>query len=326
MAKKQKIKSSRRKFLKMGLTAGAATIAGAGLLTSKSKGKTSNSGEKIKLLNTEGKLVEVDKSHVQESGHTHMQVSKEEARIGMLGKRFIMVIDLAKCRNARKCVESCQEHHQLKPSEEYMKVFLMRESEDTAPYWFPKPCFHCETPACVNVCPVGATFKRQDGIVLIDNERCIGCKFCMTACPYSSRIFFWEEPTEMEEMDEHDYSPETSTPTKVGTVGKCDYCPDMVRQGILPHCVTACPNGAIYYGDKNEDTVTNGEETTRFSDIIRDRAGYRYVEELGTRPGCYYLPPVDRLFSVEKGYEDLPEGIKARYKNERAYIKKYKID
>ena len=146
MTKKQKAKSSRRKFLKLGLTAGAATIAGVGIMTTASKGKTKDSGEKVKLLNTEGKLVEVDKSHVQEPGHSHSQLSKEEVRIGMLGKRFIMVIDLSKCRNARKCVESCQKHHNLRSDEEYIKVFLMRESEDTAPYWFPKPCFHCGKP------------------------------------------------------------------------------------------------------------------------------------------------------------------------------------
>ncbi|MCK5701572.1 MAG: 4Fe-4S dicluster domain-containing protein, partial [Cyclobacteriaceae bacterium] len=207
------------------------------------------------------------------------------------------------------------------PEDEWIKVYLMKDSEDTASYWFPKPCFHCNSPSCVNVCPVGATFKRLDGLVLIDNKRCIGCKFCMTACPYSSRVFNWTEPKD-KSIEEGHGNPETSVPQKAGTVGKCDFCPDMARMGKLPACIDACPNGVLYYGDKNEDVVTNGVETVRFSQLIYERAGYRYMEELGTRPSVYYLPPVNRLFHPEKGFKDLPEEIQDRYKVARSKIKK----
>jgi molybdopterin-containing oxidoreductase family iron-sulfur binding subunit len=130
-----------------------------------------------------------------------------------------------------------------------------------------------EEPPCVKVCPVDATFRRQDGIVLIDSDRCIGCRFCMAACPYSTRVFNWNDPNLPEEIASQHYSCESSVPQKKGTVGKCDFCPDMARKGELPHCVSACPNGVFFFGDMNEDTVTNGAETFQFSELIKDKAG-----------------------------------------------------
>ena len=136
----------------------------------------------------------------------------------------------------------------------------------------------------------------------------------MAACPYSTRVFNWEEPDQPEEIASCTSSPETSVPSKIGTVDKCDFCPDMVRQGKLPDCVTSCPNGVFYFGDEIEDTVTNGEETVRFSQIIADRAGYRYAEELGTKPRVYYLPARDRIFPVERGLDDLSDPLKEMFK------------
>ena len=101
------------------------------------------------------------------------------------------------------------------------------------------------------------------------------------------------------------YSPETSMPRRKGTVEKCDFCPDMLRQGKLPHCVSACPNGVFYFGDLNEDTVTNGDETVRFSQLIKDKAGYRYLEALGTEPSVYYLPSANRLFPFQDAEEEI---------------------
>ena len=81
----------------------------------------------------------------------------------------------------------------------------------------------------------------------------------------------------------------------------------MLRDNILPHCVTACPNGVIYFGDEIDDTVTNGEETVRLTTLLRDKAGYRYMEDLGTKPRVYYLPPVNRLFPFERENEETSE-------------------
>lgn len=302
-------KQSRKKFFLNAATATVGAIGGASFLLHSCK-QTSKKGETVSLLTPDGKLVDVDKANIAPS---KCQGHGTEAREGIPNKKFVMVIDLASCKNARKCVSNCQKMHDLEPEEEWLKVFLMQDSSDTAPYWFPKPCFHCNQPPCVKVCPVGATYKRTDGIVLIDNERCIGCKFCMTACPYSSRVFQWKEPKHSHK-DDQDYSPETSVPHKMGTVGKCDFCPDMARIGKLPNCVTGCPNGVIYYGDKNEDIVSNGTESYRFSELIHDRAGYHFMAELGTEPNVYYLPPVNRMFEYERGFKSLTDEQTEFYK------------
>jgi molybdopterin-containing oxidoreductase family iron-sulfur binding subunit len=136
----------------------------------------------------------------------------------------------------------------------------------------------------------------------------------MTGCPYNARIFIWEK-LEVESEKDIEYSPETSIPVREGTVAKCDFCPDMIRNKQLPHCVTACPMGVIYFGDINEDSVTNGEETVSFSELIKTYDGYRHLEALGTDPSVYYLPANSRLFPFERGLEDLDEELLERYKN-----------
>jgi Fe-S-cluster-containing dehydrogenase component len=258
------------------------------------------SGEKVQLLSTDGYIVEIDKAYLKPVPEVHIP-SGNEARKGIPGKKFVMVIDLSRCKNLKKCQSACNKMHFVNEGQNWIKVYSMQDGENTSPYWQPTTCMHCDVPPCVKVCPVDATFKRDDGIVLIDNERCIGCRFCMAACPYSTRVFNWDKPILPKETLNMEYSPETSCPPKVGTVGKCDFCPDMVRKGELPHCVSACPNGVFYFGDMNEDTITNGSETVRFSQLIRDKAGYRLMEDLGTKPRVYYLPPTDRLFPYEEG-------------------------
>jgi molybdopterin-containing oxidoreductase family iron-sulfur binding subunit len=312
MTPEEIIDKSRRDFLK---TAAAVTVvaAASGTIASSCNSKNAAAPQKVKLLSPDGEIVEIDSAYLNHQEHMAI-VSKLEARQGIAGKRFVMVVDLANCKNARKCISACQKWHYRPEETEWLSVKLMKDSEKAAPYWFPKQCFHCDNPPCVKVCPVDATFKRQDGLVLIDNERCIGCKFCMAACPYSTRVFNWSEPELSLEIKDLPYSAETGIPAKVGTVEKCDFCPDRAREGLLPPCVEACPNGVFYFGDENEDTVTNGSETVSFSQLIKDRAAYRFLEELGTKPRVYYLPPKDRQFPVERGYENLPDNLKNRFK------------
>ncbi len=306
--------SSRRTFIrKLGAGIGTVSLAGIGVGAVTSAGKRAKSGEKVKLLSPEGKLVEVDKADISPAGPATHDM-REEAKIGLEGRKFVMVIDLAKCKNARRCVEACQEGHLLPKDHEWIKIYLLQDDKETSKYWFPRPCFHCDKPMCVSVCPVGATYKRSDGIVLVDNHRCIGCKFCMTGCPYSARVFNWKDP-EVDVPKDLVYDPETNIPALEGTVGKCVFCADNLRKNILPRCVTACPMGVIYFGDLHEDTITNGDETIRFSKVMTDRAGYRYREDLGTLPSVFYLPPVQRMFPVERGLDGYDESIKGRYEN-----------
>jgi Fe-S-cluster-containing dehydrogenase component len=309
----KKKNESRRNFLKLGFGLGAASlasVAGSGLFNLSSV--NAEPSEKVKVLTQDGKLLEVDKSQLHPVQNDI--ICRQESKIGLPNRKFVMVIDLAKCKNVRKCITACQEGHHLSAEQEWIKVFLLQDSEQTAPYWFPRPCFHCDNPLCVSVCPVGATYKRSDGIVLVDAERCIGCKFCMTGCPFSARQFHWKKP-ERDYDKEIQYSPETNIPPKEGTVGKCVFCADKLRKGELPRCLSACPMGVIYFGDMIEDAVTNGSETVRFSELITNRSGYRKFEELGTEPCVYYLPPVDRMFPVDRGLDGLDQENLNRYKD-----------
>jgi molybdopterin-containing oxidoreductase family iron-sulfur binding subunit len=305
--------NSRRNFLKNAAIATVVTAA-CGSAACSCSAKKATLGEKVRLLSPDGEIVEIDSAYLNHEEHMAI-VSKLEARQGIAGKKFVMVVDLSRCKNARKCIAACQKHHYRPADTEWLTVKLLKDSDQAAPYWFPKQCFHCDNPPCVKVCPVDATFKRDDGIVLIDNERCIGCKFCMAACPYSTRVFNWDEPEMPIDIRNLQYNPETGVPAKVGTVEKCDFCPDRSREGLLPPCVEACPNGVFYFGDENEDTVTNGDETVSFSQLIKDRAAYRFMEELGTKPRVYYLPPKDRQFPVERGYENLSDKLKDRFRD-----------
>ncbi len=288
-------KNSRRKFFRYFVTGGLGALSGKGL-SEVLKQSDDSDEKKIAALLPNGKLVKISQA---EADHAHHQpVTRKESRKGIPGKEFVLIVDLSRCRNARKCVEGCEKHHHITPDRPFIKVLKMQDNPRSSPYWMPKKCFQCDNPPCVKVCPVGATYKRSDNIVLIDNERCIGCRFCMAACPYSARVFNWGKPKIVGEYDEQ-YSPETSVPSRIGTVEKCDFCPDMLREKKLPPCITSCPNGVLYFGDANDDTVTNGTETVRLSKLLKDKAAYRYMDDLGTEPNVYYLPPVDRLFPFE---------------------------
>ncbi|WP_045029481.1 4Fe-4S dicluster domain-containing protein [Draconibacterium sediminis] len=283
-------RDSRRKFLRNFGAAGTSLLI-AGCSTKESNAK---SGEKIKVLNQNQQLVEVDVSDISPATmQADKKYLKKKGRTGIPGRKFVMVVDLAKCKNARQCMKACQGAHQLKPEQHHINVLEMEDEKSNSTYFMPKPCQHCDNPSCVTVCPVDATFKRSDGIVLIDNERCIGCRFCIAACPYSARTFNWTEPRDAEKYKDVPYDMELNVPQKKGTVTKCAFSADRVREGKLPYCVSACPNGVYYFGDENQDLVTNGttRETVRLSHLLEDNAAYTLMPELGTKPRVYYLPP-----------------------------------
>ena len=319
-----KKKDSRRKFLDNGLKLGLVTAIGSIGLTKLASNLSAQSqdvsGDTMQLMTTDGKLIEVDSSQVEEVAHSTNPDKVYNVREGFPNRKFVMVVDLARCKNAKKCQESCNKNHFITGDNAWLKIYKMQDNPESSPYWMPTLCQHCDQPACVKVCPVDATFKRRDGIVLIDNERCIGCRFCMAACPYSVRVFNWSEPNqgeikmnmEMEHGDAMDhsapYTPDyAGNPSIRGTVDKCDFCPHMIDQKLLPHCVSACPNGVYFFGDLYEDSVTNGFETFQLSKLLKDKAGYRLMENLGLKPSVYYLSPADRSDEFEKGLENYTE-------------------
>jgi Fe-S-cluster-containing dehydrogenase component len=297
------LNSSRREFIKRAGIAGAAVIAGGAAIYSGYKfEKSKSTGDTVKVLTEDNRLVEIPRDQIKDFT-PDLKALQTRGRTGIAGKRWVMVIDLSRCRNARKCVNACQGAHHLRPYEYHINTLVMQESVNTPQYFMPKPCQHCDNPPCVSVCPVDATFKRQDGIVLIDNERCIGCRFCMAACPYSARMFHWQEPLAAEADKGKEYNVELNVPQKKGTISKCLFSADRLRENMLPYCVSACPNGVFYFGDENENAVTNGttKETVNFKELLEKNGGYRLMAELGTKPRVYYLPPKNRLFEFERG-------------------------
>jgi Fe-S-cluster-containing dehydrogenase component len=308
---KEEPMSSRRSFFKkLGVVGGGIAAGGAALYSGYHYEQSKPNHDYVRVLTADNRLVEVPKDSMKEV-KPDLDVLQKRGREGLKGHRWVWIIDLSKCRNARRCVASCQAAHHLRPYEYHINVLVMEQAENTPQYYMPKPCQHCDNPPCVAVCPVNATFKRPDGPVLIDNERCIGCRFCMAACPYSARIFMWEEPSKAEEDKGKPYNVELNIPQRKGTISKCLMSSDHLREGKLPYCVSACPNGVYYFGDENEDTVTNGttKETVRLSELLKVNGAYHLMDELGTKPRVYYLPPKNRPYDfpgegADNGYKE----------------------
>jgi len=316
----------RRAFLKDLGILGLGAVAMGGAVASAIKFENEKKGQNVKLLTQDGKLVELDSLQIQEVTEDKLALLEKQGREGIPGKSWVMVIDLAHCRNARQCVNACQGAHHLRPEQYHINTLQMQDTDRTKPYNMPKPCQHCDNPPCVSVCPVDATYKRNDGIVLIDNERCIGCRFCIAACPYSARSFNWIESKDeiaIREnqivVDKHDgekkpakdliYDVELNVPQRKGTITKCLFSADRLRENKLPYCVSACPNGVFYFGNELEDAVTNGttKETVVLSKLLRDNGAFQLMAELGTKPRVYYLPPKNRLFPFEQAPDNIEE-------------------
>ena len=216
---------------------------------------------------------------------------KENRRL----RRWGMIFDLRRCDGCRsvgkppQCTIACIEGHFVPEPQEWIEVFEF-DLPGGGTQFIPAPCMQCQNAPCVSVCPVGATWITPEGTVLIDQERCIGCRYCMAACPYDRRFFNWGEPPVPPEALFVDYSPEHQVPAKKGTVIKCDFCPEMARSGRLPFCIQACPHKAIYYGDLEEDLASNGETVVKFSRFLATNQTYRLKEHLNTKPRVYYIP------------------------------------
>lgn len=210
-------------------------------------------------------------------------------------RRWVMVIDLRKCIGCHACTIACIAENHLPPGVVYRPV--IEEEIGTYPNvtrrFLPVPCMQCDKPPCVPVCPVGATYKRPDGIVEIDYKTCIGCRYCIAACPYGARTFdfgeYYTAPTPALMVYEKSPSPEygQSWPraegqSPIGNVRKCQFCLHRINAGMLPACTTTCIGLATYFGDANDpDSLVS--ELAANPNVMRLKA------ELGTEPKVYYL-------------------------------------
>jgi molybdopterin-containing oxidoreductase family iron-sulfur binding subunit len=210
-------------------------------------------------------------------------------------RKWVMVIDLRKCSGCDACTIACKAENQLPPGVVYRPV--VQEEIGTYPNvrrrFLPRPCMQCESPPCTPVCPVGATWRRTDGVIAIDYERCIGCRYCLTACPYSARTTdlgeFYTDDTPARQPYEEQVSPEYNAGFRRSDGGspmhnarKCHFCLHRLEAGQLPACVTTCIGHATYFGDANDPESLVAE-------LIGLPEARRLKEELGTKPRVYYL-------------------------------------
>jgi molybdopterin-containing oxidoreductase family iron-sulfur binding subunit len=223
------------------------------------------------------------------------------------GTQWAMVIDLELCRREDvrlACIEACRQEHNVPAipdpgervdwiwAEEHQHVFPDLVHDHTAPDVREAPvlvlCNHCTKPPCVKVCPTGATWKRaSDGVVMMDMHRCIGCRYCMAACPYGARSFNWRDPRPHVARGA-DGKPLSDYPTRTaGVVEKCTFCAERIRDGREPACVEAVRNvpgaaGALTFGD-----VTDRQSAV--SRLLREEHTVARLTNLGTGPNVYYL-------------------------------------
>jgi len=233
-----------------------------------------------------------DEGHGEEGGHA--DDAPESTRV----RRWAMVIDLRLCDGCvelgtpPQCTQFCNWGRYVPERQQWMEVVEQPHADPPGafPHTMPLPCFQCENAPCVNVCPVGATLHTPEGTVLIDQERCIGCRLCIAACPYNRRFFNWSDPVQPDWVQGSPYDVRTQTPALRGTVMKCDFCTDRLEAGGLPFCAQGCPWGAMYFGDLEEDVATNGREIVKLSAFVHETGAFRYKEELGTEPRVWYVP------------------------------------
>jgi len=201
--------------------------------------------------------------------------------------QWVMVFDLRRCDGCGDCIKGCQTEHHLPKSAEWIKVYEMRDTQGKT-YSMPVLCMECQDAPCVKVCPVQATYYRPDGVIVVDEKVCIGCRMCMAACPYGVRVFNWEEQTDIP-PDLYDDRPEFTVPQRQGTVGKCTLCVHHLEANRFPACVESCSMNAIYVGNLVTDSASNGRDTVILSKYLRDNDAFRFREELGTKPRVYYI-------------------------------------
>jgi len=223
-------------------------------------------------------------------------IDTTQTKESLVGKRWAMVVDLRKClqeKGCTKCMDACHKVHNVpafdNPKDEIKWIWkesfehTFEEQEHEYTYEnikhspIPVLCNHCDNPPCVRVCPTQATFKGKDGIVVMDMHRCIGCRYCVAACPYGSRSFNWRDPRPFIKDIDPDF------PTRMrGVVEKCNFCSERLAKGELPACVEACEEKALIFGDLEDPE-------SKIRELLKSNFTIRRKPSLGTNPEIYYI-------------------------------------
>ena len=211
-----------------------------------------------------------------------------------------MVIDTRRCVGCEACVIACKIENRTPPGVYYTIVTKepLPGARNDRPVFMTKPCFHCDEPPCLPVCPVNATYKRDtDGIVVVDYDRCIGCRYCIAACPYSARYYDFGDDYVLSPLagetvspEYKQYRPRVPGSSPVGNVRKCTFCLHLQDEqgeydrdeGRWPACAKTCPGHAIIFGDLDDPE-------SEVATILRERNAVRLKEDLGTEPSVFYL-------------------------------------
>ena len=205
--------------------------------------------------------------------------------------RYGMVIDLKRCYGCYSCAMGCKQANHTPPGVFWSRVLRgeMGEYPNSVRQALPVLCMQCEEPDCMKVCPTGATYQTDDGIVRVDKEKCIGCKYCMMACPYGARYSvpeyksYFPQGLPISDYEKHCMKVwEEKRGSGVAT--KCDFCIDRRAEGREPACVQVCPGKARVFGDLDDPE-------SEISYLIKTKRGFVLRPEVGTEPKVYYLPP-----------------------------------
>jgi len=215
------------------------------------------------------------------------------------GVRYGYAINLSLCNGNGKCMEAChkENNHDRATNQSYIRIFEMpagttdfehgtTDYQHSVPkrdkYYLPVQCFQCDNPPCVSVCPVEATWQESDGVVVVDYNWCIGCRYCMAACPYHARRFNWKEPEIPAEEINPDQGYLSNRIRPQGVVEKCHFCLHRTRVGKLPACLEACPTGARIFGN-----LLDPNSQIRW--VLANKRCFTIKEELGTKPMFFYF-------------------------------------